>query len=246
MTECIHGLELERCDVCSPAPAGAPIANAKRRPAVTRRLAPAKARAVVRGTASARPLRSLEGERAYHVTHVGNFAAIATSGALRADISPEWDLSSVLTRDLRRSAEVSPGMSVAAYVPFFLSPAASRWEELRGGAVNSTLWSDRARAAASTDYIILVSAIGSLGEHAVVTDGDAAGHLTRFAEGARGLELFARIRDSNTALEAELLAPMAVPLSSIQLIGVANDRVRDRVRALTSIKVSVYPPWFHA
>ena len=102
MTECIHGLELERCDVCSPA--RAQIANAKSRPAVARRLAPAKARVVVRAPASARPLRSLEGERAYHVTHVGNFAAIAASGALRADISPEWDLSSALTRDLRRSA----------------------------------------------------------------------------------------------------------------------------------------------
>jgi hypothetical protein len=41
-----------------------------------------------------------------------------------------------------------------------------------------------------------------------------------------------------------VLATGPVSFSAIQLIGVANDRVRDRVRGYTATKVAVYPPWF--
>jgi hypothetical protein len=57
-------------------------------------------------------------------------------------------------------------------------------------------------------------------------------------------------RLSVTGLEAaEALSPVPVPLSSVALIGVANEPVRDRVRemlrgASATPRVAVYPPWF--
>jgi hypothetical protein len=59
-----------------------------------------------------------------------------------------------------------------------------------------------------------------------------------------------RAQDAETVrLGAEVLGGSAVGFESIQLIGVANDPMRDRVRELVAIadaatKVSVYPPWF--
>ena len=48
---------------------------------------------------------------------------------------------------------------------------------------------------------------------------------------------------------AEALAHGSFPIDAVQLIGVANDRVRDTVKDLLADsgftpKVAVYPPWF--
>lgn len=84
----------------------------------------------------------------------------------------------------------------------------------------------------------------------VVTDGDAAGTYTRFFTGEGVQRAVERAHDSETiGVGAEVLAGGVVDFASIQLIGVANDPARDRVRELViaagfSTKVAVYPPWF--
>jgi len=168
---------------------------------------------------------------------------------------PAIDLSSELTRELRATAEVRPGLSVSQCVPFFLSPTAELWNELRSGVVESTRWSDAARAATSTDFVMLVTTIGALGADAVIADDDAAGTFTRFsAQPDDRARFFSRL-SPDQLLRAEVLARETVELSRVQLIGVANDPMRDRVRGMlvaaalgrsetTQPKVAVYPPWF--
>ncbi|WP_104198162.1 DarT ssDNA thymidine ADP-ribosyltransferase family protein [Cryobacterium sp. M15] len=87
-----------------------------------------------------------------------------------------------------------------------------------------------------------------------VTNGDAAGALTRFgatpATAERMLQTLRAEADGAMILEAELLVPDAVPMDLITLIGVCNDNVRETVRGILKAssykpKVAVYPPWFH-
>ena len=87
-----------------------------------------------------------------------------------------------------------------------------------------------------------------------VTNGDAAGSLTRFgatpATAERMLQTLRAEADGAMILDAELLVPDAVPMELITLIGVCNDNVRETVRGILKAsafkpKVAVYPPWFH-
>jgi hypothetical protein len=116
----------------------------------------------------------------------------------------------------------------------------------------------------ASDFVILVSTVkqvldlGALAEDSaratiVVTDGDAAHSLTRFAATREPAErMLRRIRadqDSDTILQAELLVEEAFPVELVSLIGVANDRARDVVKGILQdtqyrTKVAVYPPWF--
>ena len=184
-------------------------------------------------------------QRVYHVTHINNLDAILASGALLADAAPTVDLSTELTRELRSTAHVSVGGPlVSEYVPFYLTPSATLWEQLREGAEDETRWSPAARTAVSADFVFLVSTVEALGEKSVIADGDAAHSLTRFATGDSLPRMLERLHDSDDVQEAEALAIAPFPFESVQLIGVSNDRVRDRIKKLTSTKVSVYPPWF--
>jgi len=204
----------------------------------------------------------------YHLTHVRNLEQILDSGQLRggqgavavasapaAAWFPAIDLSSELTRELRVTAEVRPGLSVSECVPFFLSPNAELWNELRSGVVESTRWSDAARAAGSTDFVMLVTTIGALGAGAVIADDDAAGTFTRFSAHPDDRARFFSRLSQEQLLRAEVLASGTVELSTVQLIGVANDPMRERVRGMlvavaggrsdtALLKVAVYPPWF--
>jgi len=188
--------------------------------------------------------------RVYHITHMRNLPAIIEAGELRADTRPVLDVSSELTRELRAAAEAAAGIAVAGYVPFFLAPDSVPWEELRRGAAEPR-WSAAARAAASTDFVFLVSTVKSLGDTLVITDGDAAGSLTRFAAGSEDAQrMLVHLHDDpDRRLDAEALALESFPIDAVQLVGVANDRARDSVKELLADsgftpKVAVYPPWF--
>ncbi|MCY7411444.1 MAG: DUF4433 domain-containing protein [Salinibacterium sp.] len=214
--------------------------------------------------------------RVYHLTHLRNLERILVSGQLEsaqgsalgfaAEVAarpsaafPAVDLSSALTRELRATAEIQPGLTVSQCVPFFLSPNAELWNELRRDVVDSTRWSDAARAAASTDFVMLVTTIGALGPDAVLADDDAAATFTRFAAQPEDrARLFLRLTPEQLT-RAEVLVPGSVALGTVQLIGVANDPMRERVREMLAtvartvaasgddvaqIKVAVYPPWF--
>ena len=65
------------------------------------------------------------------------------------------------------------------------------------------------------------------------------------------MRMLARLHNTEQLLDAEVLVAGSVPFEAVQLIGVANEPQRDRVRGILDDssarpKVSVYPPWFAA
>jgi hypothetical protein len=247
LAECIHGFEDGLCDICFPRrDPKEVIAPVRRVPGARIRHAGGRAAGAV-----VAPTVTLAEQRIFHVTHEQNLAAILADGALRAGVVPVVDVSSAATREIRAEIEVRDGMSVADYVPFYLSPDAARWDELRSGAIGIH-WSDAARATKPLDYVMLVTTAGELGPDVVVTDRDAADLSTRFGIGTDGgAPLIRRLRSEDPEfVEPEILAPTSVAFEAITLIGVPNDRVRDRVKRLLkdagghAPKVSVFPPWF--
>lgn len=219
------------------------------------------------------PTDNVGEQRIYHVTHIRNLAGILESGALLADTNEAWttrptvDISSAPNRDARRTALVAGdgSASVAGYVPFFLSPNARLWDGLLTGTADPRLSSD-AHSAEVFDFVILVSTVKKLRDAqaaaddaasaaVAVTDGDAAGALTRIGATPDASDsLLRRLRadtESDAILRAELLVAETFPFELITLVGVANDKVRDEVRGILAgsthkPKVAVYPPWFHA
>lgn len=271
--ECIHGLDYGLCDACFPkAVADAPAAVISKprvtRPRPSSLTSPRKPAAA--GSLRTPPV-DVGDQRIYHVTHVDNLAAILSAGRLLADANDSWesrpavDISSAETRESRRTIVVSDenDASVASYVPFFLSPSSSVWVSVRERVADPRL-SDAIRETIPSDYVILVSSVKSVVDaHAaddderpgaiVVTDGDAAHTLTRFATtreaGDRVLRKLRADEDSPQILAAEYLVKDEFPVELVSLIGVANDRARDAVKAIVkassfSTRVAVYPPWF--
>ncbi|HEU0243183.1 MAG TPA: DarT ssDNA thymidine ADP-ribosyltransferase family protein [Candidatus Limnocylindrales bacterium] len=192
------------------------------------------------------------------MTHLANLDRIFDTGELRPSVGgegaegaePAIDVSSATARELRSTTEVVDQRSVAQYVPFYLSPDATRWDELRTGGTG-VHWSDDARASTAADYVVLVAPLSELGPDTAIAGGDAAGPVTRFALGdEENLRMLRRLHAEGGPLnDAEALAVDPVAVTSFALIGVANDPIRDRVRAMLrsaglTIKVSVYPPWF--
>ncbi|RKR75513.1 uncharacterized protein DUF4433 [Frondihabitans australicus] len=189
--------------------------------------------------------------RAHHWTHIDNLESILRDGELRAGARPELDVSSPERRESRAAAAVPTGESVSDFVPFALSPDAATWDEVRHGA-DGPGWSAAARGTRPTDFVVLVVPVAALGEDFVVADGEAAGALTRFGTGpVEGGATARRAAIADPALaNIEVLVPGVVAVSSVTLIGVPNDRMRDRVRELlvtvgvAAVRVAVYPPWF--
>lgn len=244
--ECIHGFEPGFCDICyprTPAPASRAATRTASRTATAR---------ASRTTASAPavPPFSLATHRLLHVTHLRNLAAILRDGALRAGAAPEVDVSSATTRELRAAADLASGRTVAEHVAFYASPAATRWVELRDGG-DGPHWSDAARAARPTDFVMLGVPGAALGDDVVAADAGAAAPATRFAVGATDAQALlrrARVADPDLA-EVEVLSPADVPVDAVALLTVANDRVRDTVRDLLAetghaVRVAVFPGWF--
>jgi hypothetical protein len=222
---------------------------------------------------------NVDEQRVYHLTHISNLAAILRDGSLFANAAlstrPAVDISAPATRESRRDAIVAgTERSVAEYVPFFLSPNATVWESIRAEAADPRLALD-AHGSEAFDFVMLVSTVKKINDGlaatatdasatddetplvpslVAVTNGDAAGTLTRFgatpATAERMLQTLRAEADGAMLLEAELLVPDAVPMELVTLIGVCNDNVRETVRGILKSsafkpKVAVYPPWFH-
>lgn len=189
----------------------------------------------------------------FHITHVQTLESIALDGALLAGSTPDVDITSATARELRATATVPDGRSVAEFVPFFIAQESTRWQELRDGALGAH-WSDAARVAKPTEFVILAVAVDTLGPDVVFADGDAAGSVTRFAEGLEpGTLGLRRLHAVDPDFrDAELLAGEPVALDSVAIITVANEKVRDTVRGIfanagiTAPRIAVYPPAFQA
>lgn len=248
MTECIHGLDAARCDVCSPRKSAAPGSTAS-----TVKPTRARPKRAARAGGTTKPVVVDTGtRRIFHITHVRNLEGILSEKQILSDAGgaqPVLDISSPDNRELRRG--VSTGSAtVAAYVPFFLSTDAILWEELRSGTINSRLSHDSQSLPAS-EFVILVGSVRAAGLDSVIAGGDAADPATEFSSpdslGGRMPRRFFEEEDSLRS--AEFLVLNGFPIESVSLIGVANDKVRARVRELITAhgfahKISVYPPWF--
>ncbi|MGT2427344.1 DarT ssDNA thymidine ADP-ribosyltransferase family protein [Amnibacterium kyonggiense] len=260
MAECIHGFDEGMCDICFPRTAPEPVvtAAASTRTAVRApRVAPTRpATRRAAGTAAGVPAKvpPFTTRRLYHVTPLVNLESILLDGELRSvagGLEPDLDVAAALVRQLRAHADVGDGRYVDEFVPFSASPDAERWVELRSGA-EEPHWSAAARALGAADYAVLVAVGRDLGQDLVVADADAAAPGTRFALGdaARGVAAAGRVDPDLIA--AEVLVPGPVPLSAVNLIAVANEPARARVRRMFADvdgvppKVVVHPPWFVA
>ena len=262
--ECIHGLDNGLCDACFPKARPEVAATAViTKPRVTRpRPAPLTAPRRPVSSAAAASTDDIGQQRIYHLTHVSNLASILEHG-IRADAAeaePTVDISSDENRRSRRTIVVTDdGGTVASYVPFFISPTSSVWESVRTRAADPRLSLDDHSVPA--DYVLLVSSVKTVidahGEDddapVVVTDGDAAHALTRFATtrdaGERVLRKLRADDESGRILAAELLVKDAVPVELISLIAVANDRARNVVKDIqksvgNTTRVAIHPPWF--
>lgn len=279
MGECIHGFEDGLCAICFPPKAPEPPAAAPpkaRTPRATLRTTnpsdPATGARAARG--SARASRLTDGPpvdpsklRVYHLTHLDNLARILGAGALLADdgdpsASPVVDIAAPAARDYRRTASVDEAdTSLAAYVPFFLSVDAHFWAAIRDGEADPRLAPPPAgESRAAADFVLLVSSAGqALGARAAIEGQVVAATSDVSLPGAElaigwyeAERVLRRLAVDDEGLAAgEFLVKSDVPLERIQLIAVANDRVRDRVRAALSAvgaktRVAVYPPWFQA
>ena len=254
VAECIHGLDVPLCDICYPkTPVERPRSASVRTPPP--RTSAVRSTPTTGLTPRATRTSITEAtQRVFHVTHVRNLEEILTSARLLAHALPLVDVSTPLTRELRATAETAPGESVADFVSFSLVPDAASWQELRDGALDTTRWSSAARAATPSDFVFLVTTVAALGPSAVVTDGDAAGSVTRFASGADIQRMLERLHDRpDSRLAAEALVKGSFPFAEVDLIGVAHDRARDKIREVLAMrspefspKVAVYPPWFQA
>lgn len=281
VAECIHGMEGTQCAICFPKPdpvqppraasrtsrSGTAASTPRRSPRVA-----GGASAAARAAAPQKKQINVGEQRIYHLTHIDNLPQIIATGALLADTSdafderPAFDISAAVTREARHRATVfePDGVAVAGYVPFFLSPNASVWQNLRSQIPDVRLSTD-AHAASTYDFVLLISTINHAylahgvdgitpdAGSVIVTDGDASGTLTRFGTSRESSERMLRNmradEDSDTILHAELLVREQLPFDAVTLIGVANDNVRNAVRqilahAMHKPKVSVYPPWF--
>jgi hypothetical protein len=267
MDECIHGFERELCDICAPrkrepqvdADGQVKTLPTKRRAASRKpeslRSTPALARdsaaSAVAAQSALTPVPEFAQQRVYHWTHVSNLPAILESGELTAGAAPALDVSSEATRALRASVTAASGAPVADHVPFSLSPHASAWDTLRTGAEGYE-WSDAARSAKATDFVMLVVPVSALGDEFVITEGDAAVQGVRAAAGLDDASRMVRrfsLADPDL-LEPEVLVPTRVAFDAVTLVGVPNDKVRDAVKTLIADagghapRVAVYPPWF--
>ena len=259
--ECIHGFVDELCATCNPKPLPEHVAasrpTARSRVAAPPRVTVRSLRAAARIPVGSAPADTLLEQRIYHLTHLSNLPGILGARAVVAAAVPQLDLSTAELREER--AEISiPGIAqlrLADFVPFFLSPEAGLWQSLRSGREHPRL-SGAARSAEPLDFVFLVSTMGHVvsGDPAfVLADGSAEGIGTRFATNREDAErMLYRLRaesDVERLLNAEILVAQRLPLESVTLIGVANDKVRSAVRDVMAgsdftPKISVYPPWF--
>lgn len=252
MDECIHGFEPGMCASCFPPPEPEKVAvkRAPKAPKTNLRTPAANSS----GAKAPEPRASNLPKRIFHVTHVRNLPAILDSGELHPSVDAHAEaeivLASEITRELRATAQATAGASVLDCVAFSLTPKATWWAEVQDGAAGPT-WSDAARRALAVDFVVLGVDISAVADRLVVTDGDAAAQATALGSTPDAAKrMLARAAMDDTVMQAaEALIPGTVPLASVALVAVANDRRRDEVKkslaaAGLTAKVAVYPPWF--
>lgn len=292
MRECIHGLDEQLCDVCSPKPAPpAPEPKAK-----TPRAPRAKTTGSLRSSKPAPSARAagapvskpvdVGAHRIFHLTHVRNLAGIAERGALlpATAAEPAFDLSAPDHRERRHaaalpeaavapaetaaglaaSAEVGPdagpqpATSVADCVPFFTTPESNLWIDMRAGVTDPRLSAAAAQSSAA-DYVMLATTVAEVAKAATLVlaldeASDPSVPMTADPDAVRRelrrlISIDARDGDESPLAAVELLAAGPVPVEAVSLIGVANSKARDEVKAVLAeaglgIRVAVYPPWF--
>lgn len=260
--ECIHGFTDGLCATCNPKPVAESAAVSASRPTRTRTRTTPRAtvrslRAAARVPLGSTPADTVLEQRIYHLTHILNLPGILSAGAISAGTPAVVELLAEEVRAQREAAQIigTEALSLADFVPFFLSPEAELWQSIRGRSAGQQISVD-ARDADITDFVFLVSSVRNVvdsGRPFVVASGGSHGALLHTSETRDDAErMLHRLRtdsEVDAMSEAEFLVAERLPLESVTLIGVANDRVRGVVRELIAgsdftPKVAVYPPWF--
>ncbi|WP_127792886.1 DarT ssDNA thymidine ADP-ribosyltransferase family protein [Agromyces sp. LHK192] len=274
MDECIHGFDDGMCAICFPPkeperPEPAPATRAARAPRLSStRVASGGRTARPASSRASRPLTEPPVDagamRVYHATHLDNLARILGSGAILADAganpaNPAVDVAAPAARAFRRETEFDgTGAPIAAFVPFYLSTEAPLWVAVRDGEPDPRLATDESGMRPAADFVLLVSSVAqALGARSAVEGQVVVSTVDPALPGSQSVvgwadaeRMLRRLSlDDDALAAAEYLVRDEVPLERIQVIAVANDRVRDRVRsALTAVgikaRVAVYPPWF--
>ncbi|MWB99873.1 DarT ssDNA thymidine ADP-ribosyltransferase family protein [Agromyces seonyuensis] len=270
--ECIHGFDDGMCAVCFPTAEPAVATRSRTvRPKLSRLSDPVRQagaaaapsqRATLPPAEEARPF-DVANSRIFHVTHVDNLAGILGAGAVLADGSgarPTVDIAAPAAREFRRATSI-PGLerTVADYVPFFLTSDAHLWRTLRDGRPDVRLAAN-AHERPAADHILVIGTVGkAFGAQGgtpgsvVVTDRDAAvagGEVEIEQEEIERLVRRLNRSGQEAALGgAEFLVHGSYPIERVAYIGVATEKVRDRVRAALKAvgakpKILVYPRWF--
>ncbi|UOQ89855.1 DUF4433 domain-containing protein [Agromyces endophyticus] len=273
--ECIHGFDDGLCAICFPPKQAEPVTTAPvrgstrenaRTATYSTRTATADAGRPSRPAPSARPLTAppvdVGAMRIYHVTHIDNLARILGAGAIVPDAggaNPAVDLAAPAVRAFRRTAAV-PGTDavLADYVPFLLTPDALVWDAVRTATPDPRLSAEAVERPAA-DHVMLVGSVAAARGASTASGAIAASAMDASLPGSavvvewpdveRLLRRLAHDDESARLATAELLVRGDVPLERIALIAVANEKVRDRVRAALAAvgvraRVAVYPPWF--
>ncbi len=260
--ECIHGFTDGLCATCNPKPVAESAAVSASRPTRTRTRTTPRAtvrslRAAARVPLGSTPADTVLEQRIYHLTHILNLPGILSAGAISAGTPAVVELLAEEVRAQREAAQIigTDALSLADFVPFFLSPEAELWQSIRGRSAGQQISVD-ARDADITDFVFLVSSVRNVvdsGRPFVVASGGSHGALLHTSETRDDAErMLHRLRtdsEVDAMSEAEFLVAERLPLEAVTLIGVANDRVRGVVRELIAgsdftPKVAVYPPWF--
>jgi hypothetical protein len=192
----------------------------------------------------------------FHFTHERNLAAIVRLGELRCHRTApcEEDIADVEIKGhrARKPVPLNPRGVVADYVPFYFATRSPMLYRLvRQGLDQGEVVYLRT----STERLLTTE------RPVVVTDGNAASHITRFHPPERLLEVVdweimsARIwadtdedGDRKRRRQAELLVHEHLPLEVIEEIGVLDEDGADRVLALLdgrrAIAVNVRTGWY--
>jgi len=201
----------------------------------------------------------------YHMTHVGNLESILKEGRMYCDaLAPRYNPRSIAYTNLKmkraaRSVPISPGGSVADYVPFYFAPRSPMLYAIHTGHVRSGL------SQAEVVYLVTsVEVIALAGKRFVFTDRHPLSNFPRFSNDLSRITQFIdwnvmrsdywhdcpQYPDRKSRRQAEFLVYREVEWGLIEQIGVYDTSYLKKVLqilqgAAHQPPVSVRREWYY-
>jgi hypothetical protein len=199
----------------------------------------------------------------YHFTDFANLEGIATSGDLRchrvASVAVDVGNQSIKANRSRRTVDCGPKGMVGDYVPFYYAPRSPMLLTIKCGNVAGVSSNQRR-------LVYLVSsteAAYAARLNCVITDGNAAVHITNFSDDAADLAtmvdwpLMRKTMWNNTDEDpdrqrrrmAEFLVHEALPLSLVSEIGVIDASAQAHIATFAAskgwdVRIAIRRDWY--